>query len=79
MLAALANLALSTTAIAALALAAVVLYRANLKRRPDTDCRMCHGTGRRASRLFAASTAYCPDCGGTGLKPRLGARILNVR
>ncbi|GAA0949162.1 hypothetical protein [Nonomuraea longicatena] len=78
-LAAFATAALTVTALAALLFGAVALYRWSLRRHPYTDCRMCKGTGRRRSRLFAHSVGHCPDCSGTGLKPRLGARLLNVR
>ncbi|MEO3799966.1 hypothetical protein [Nonomuraea sp. B1E8] len=75
----LANVALCLTAAALTVLILLASYRASLKRHPYTDCRRCKGTGERRSRLFAHSFGYCPDCTGTGYRPRLGARLLNIR
>ncbi|GII91152.1 hypothetical protein [Sinosporangium siamense] len=58
---------------------ALIGYRRRLIRRPYAKCRPCKGIGYRRSLLFASSTGYCPDCDGTGLRPRAGARLLNVR
>lgn len=55
--------------------AALVGYHRLLPRRPYTACRPCRGTGYRRSRLFAHSAGYCPDCTGTGIRPRLGQQV----
>ncbi|MEU8104509.1 hypothetical protein AB0C18_12395 [Nonomuraea muscovyensis] len=75
----LATLALWLTALALLAVVLAAAYRHHLTRHPYTGCRPCKGTGRRRSRVFAHSVGYCPDCTGTGLKPRPGVRLFNVR
>lgn len=71
--------ALAVLALPLLVAAALIGYRRSLIRRPYTTCRPCHGTGYRHSRLFAAWTGYCPDCTGTGHRPRPGVRLFNVR
>lgn len=55
--------------------AALIGYWRLLTRRPYTTCRPCRGTGYRRSRLFAHSAGYCPDCTGTGIRPRLGQQV----
>lgn len=74
-----ATIALCLTALAAITVTGIAVYRYSLTRHPYTDCRRCQGTGRRRSRLFAHSVGYCPDCEGTGLKTRAGVRLLNIR
>lgn len=50
----------------------VIVYRISLRLRPYTSCRKCDGTGQLRGWLFQRARAYCPDCDGTGLVPRLG-------
>lgn len=74
-----ATIAVCVAVLALLLAVLVVAYRYSLTRHPYTDCRRCKGTGQRRSRIFAHSVGYCPDCTGTGLKPRAGVRLFNVR
>ncbi|GLW31236.1 hypothetical protein [Actinoplanes regularis] len=43
---------------------------------PFSDCRKCHGTGKRRS-LFGRSFGLCRRCHGDGKRLRIGRRIIN--
>lgn len=65
-------------ALVALAALAVIIaaYLISLRLHPRRPCRACEGSGKTRDRIWRKATGTCPACGGKGLKPRLGVRIL---
>lgn len=56
----------------------LVGYRISLYLHPHVLCRRCDGTGKVSGALFFWSRSFCMKCGGTGLSPRLGTRVLDA-
>jgi hypothetical protein len=54
------------------------LYWASLRTHPYVTCKGCKGSGKVHHRIFKEAKAFCVPCGGTGLVPRLGTRLLSV-
>jgi hypothetical protein len=51
-------------------------YWISVRRNPEVPCRICRGDGRRYGVLWTQASRACRRCGGRGLVPRLGLRVL---
>lgn len=74
-----AGLHFTPQVIAGLAVLAALLaagYWVSLRLRPYTVCRRCRGEGTIRGIVFTRARAFCAECGGTGLVPRLGTILL---
>lgn len=44
---------------------------------PFGPCRRCHGEGKLRSPVSRRTSRYCPRCHHTGLRLRIGRRVIN--
>lgn len=42
---------------------------------PFGNCRACHGSGKRYSKIFTKAFRFCSRCEGTGRRVRIGRRV----
>jgi hypothetical protein len=54
------------------------VYRVSLWLHPFVMCRRCGGSGKIIG-FLSWSRAFCYKCNGTGLVPRLGTRVTDLR
>ncbi len=59
-----------------IAVIAAGLYVLSFWLHPMTACRKCKGTSRHYGSVHRKKFRFCHKCGGSGRKPRLGARVL---
>ena len=50
-------------------------YYLSLKVHPQTRCKRCDGSNRHYDLVYSERRHQCPDCGGSGRRQRLGARL----
>jgi hypothetical protein len=55
---------------------AVIGYLISIATNPNTKCRRCNGRGFHRGAFYSYATRSCSACGGRGIKPRLGRRVL---
>jgi hypothetical protein len=55
---------------------AVIGYLISIATNPNTKCQRCKGRGFHRGSFYSYATRSCSACGGRGIKPRLGRRVL---
>lgn len=55
-----------------------VVYRVSLWRHPFVMCRRCGGSGKITG-FLPWSRAFCHKCNGSGLRPRWGTHLADLR
>src|SRR5260370_40941224 len=50
-------------------------YYLSLKIHPSVRCKRCDASNRHYDLVYSGRRTLCPDCGGTGRRQRLGARL----